>query len=126
MRKIEHDNHCKQIADKIRLYAQGCYFCPMCSEEYEEGDTCPKCGEDLEPQGLIDFFNEALDIEYRIGSDREYRSVCIMIAFGGPNIYVDTGSRKVELYWWNEEGEAFLDGEVVDAIDEFMEELYNC
>lgn len=126
MKKAEHNEHCKHIADKLKLYAQGCYRCPMCGEEYEEGDTCPKCGEDLEPQSLIDYFTDALDIEYRIGSDREYRSARIMVAFGGPNIYIDTKSGKVELYWWNEEGESWIDDEVVNAIDEFMEELYNC
>lgn len=127
MKKAEHNNHCKHIAETLAKYVNGIMAkCPNCGEIFENSETCPYCEEDLEEQGIIDYFYDSLDIEYRIGSNREYRSACIMVAFGGPNIYIDTRSKKVELYWWNEEGEAYLDSEVVDAIDEFMEELYNC
>lgn len=127
MKKIEHNNHCTQIAETLKKYADGrMAICPNCGKVFEDAEACPYCEEDLEEQGVIDYFADALDIEYRIGSDKEYRSARIMIAYGGPNIYIDTQSGKVELYWWNEEGEAWIDDEVVDAINEFMEELYNC
>ena len=127
MRKIEHDNHCKQIAETLAKYVDGVMAkCPNCGEVFENAETCPYCEEELEEQGIIDYFEDALDIEYRIGSDKGYRSCKILVAFGGPSIYIDTQSGKVELYWWNEEGEAWIDDKVVNAIDEFMEELYNC
>lgn len=126
MKKIEHNNHCTQIAETLKKYALGCYRCPNCGQEFDDEGECPTCEEDLEPQSLFDYFEDALDIEYRVGSDKEYRSCRILIAYGGPNIYIDTKSGKVELYWWNEEGEAFIDDEVIEAIDELMEELYNC
>ena len=127
MKKIEHNNHCTQIAENLKKYADGRMAkCPNCGEVFEDSENCPYCEEELEEQSLFDYFEDALDIEYRIGSDREYRSARIMIACGGPNIYIDTQSGKVELYWWNEEGEAWIDDEVVDVINEFLEELYNC
>ena len=49
-----------------------------------------------------------------------------MVACGGPNIYVDTGSGQVELYWWGDSAKWGIDRNAVVAIDEAFEELFNC
>lgn len=46
-----------------------------------------------------DFLQDALDIEFRMGSDREYRSGEVLVAFGGPNIRVDTSDNSVRGAW---------------------------
>jgi hypothetical protein len=48
-----------------------------------------------------------------------------MIACGGPNIYVDTASKAVELYWWGDRASYLLLSDTVDAIDECFSELFN-
>ena len=108
----ENREHCKNIADNLEMFAEGnAYKCPHCGEvhkmtayeetehENESGETCytcPNCSEeieesDLEAVSIYDYFTgDIYDIEYRIGSDRQYRSVSLMVACGGPNIYIDT------------------------------------
>ena len=143
----ENFEHCKRIGDTLEEYAHGnMYKCPHCGEIHtftdyestehtnEEDDifyTCPACEEDiieneLEAVSFYDYFNDVFDIEYRVGSDRQYRSAKIMIACGGPNIYIDTADHAVKLYWWNERAEYGLSSYTCEQIDQYFEELYNC
>ena len=133
----ENRNHCKRIAQTVEAYANGEYFrCPECGEEYHTpenlGDKfkCPHCGEviefnDLEFLGIWDYMSDILDIDYVVSRDREYRSCKILVAWGGPNIYIDTASAMVKLYWWTEYAEYPLSYDARDAIDEWAEEYWN-
>ena len=143
----ENRNHCKRIAEDLELYASGsAYKCPHCGEvyameKYEEsehddalGDTrynCPCCKtelyeSDLESVGLYDYFDDALDVEFSCSSKKEYRSVRIMVAWGGPSIYIDTASKAVELYWWTDRASYPLLSDTVDALDEWAEDYWRC
>lgn len=142
--KTDRENweHCKAIALDIDKVAEGsAYRCPHCGEiifwdddQYNDEDalyTCPECGEtfdecDLEPVSLYDYFSDVYDIEYRIGSDRQFRSVRLMVACGGPNIYIDTASGNVELYWWTDRVSYSLSSDTIDAINAEFEEIYAC
>lgn len=105
----ENREHCKRIAEEIEAIAEGKFYrCPDCGELYEIDDdtdddgphTCPNCDSEIEyPEQatLYDYFSDVYDIEYRISGNGEFRSVRLMVACGGPNIYVDTGSQAVEL-----------------------------
>lgn len=98
-------------------------------EYYPEEEGAEQWGEEvdeLEQLGLIDYFNDCLDIEYRVGSDRKYRSCRVLVAWGGPNIYIDSGSGNVELYWWGEGGSWPLDNYTRQQMDELFEELFMC
>lgn len=84
----------------------------------------------LEPGDVVtfyDYFNDVLDIDYIVGSDREtLRGVRLMVTCGGPNVYVNTFNNKIELYWWSEYAEAWLPSEVADAITETFQEYWDC
>lgn len=133
----ENNSHCERIAENVADYAAGCvYRCPECGHTFtapEDCETyrCPECEwvadlEDYEQLSLYDYLEDCLDIEYRCNSSRDYRSVQIMVACGGPNIYLDTASGKVELYWWSDRAEYPLGREAVAALDEWAEEYWNC
>ena len=138
----DNRKHCENIAKDLEAYANASvYRCPKCeaiiewdNENYNEENakyTCPECDatfdeSDLESLSLYDYFEDCYDIEYRIGSDRRLRSVCIMVACGGPNIYIDTASRAVELYWWGDRASYPIDKDVCDEIDYYFEEIFNC
>lgn len=143
----ENRNHCKRIAEDLELYASGsAYKCPHCGEvhdmsDYEETEhenedgctcyTCPNCCEeieedDLEAVSLYDYFEDCLDIEYRVGSDKEYRSVSVMVTCGGPNIYIDTEEKAVLLYWWSDRARYYLSSDAVDAVDDWAREYWEC
>lgn len=141
----ENRDHCKRIVENLELYASGCaYKCPECGEVYEidedHGFTqinngthykCPCCKEeifesDLEAVGIWDYMSDVLDVEFSVSNKKEYRSVRIMVACGGPNIFIDTASKEVELYWWTDSASYPLSSDAVDAIDEWAEEYWMC
>ena len=82
---------------------------------------------DVYPVSLFEWLGDNVyDIEYTVGSDKEYRSVRIMIACGGPNIYLNTRTKDVELYWWSESARYPMPYSVIDMIDSIYEELFEC
>lgn len=134
----ENRAHCKHIANELESYAEGhVYRCPECGEEIRMPDSvgdkyrCPHCHnvadvEDYEQLSVYDFLSDVYDIEYRIGGDGEYRSVKIMVACGGPNIYIDTAEAAVKLYWWSDRAEYLISYAARDAVNEWAEELWGC
>ena len=48
--------------------------------QYEAGDIL----------SAWDYLNDALDIEYTVNGAKEYRGASILVAFGGPNITINT------------------------------------
>lgn len=131
--------HCKSIAMALEDYANGLvYKCPNCGEiitvnEDWTGDDyiCPDCGNhhrdnEMEELTLWDYFEDVYDVEYRVGSDLKLRSVCVMVACGGPNIYIDTGSRQVELYWWGDRASYSIDYDVCIQVDDYFQEILDC
>jgi hypothetical protein len=139
--KNENREHCKAIAERLEAVANGrMYRCPVCGEFVEDNNLFCGCGEqvdligdeenDIEPWesvSLWDYFEGGVyDIEYRVNAEREYKSVRIMIACGGPNIFIDTAARAVELYWWTDRANYLIDADTCDIIDEYFEELFQC
>lgn len=138
--KNENFEMCKSIAHEVEAYAEGnVYRCPECGETFRndtsafdpetETYTLPcGCSTDEEPEqlSLYDYFEDLLDIDWILNSQKEYKACRILVAFGGPNIYIDTLSGYVELYWWNETARYKLLSETVSAIDEWAEEWWNC
>ena len=73
---------------------------------------------------LRSYFDDALDIEYRIGGGCEYRSVAITITSGGPHIEIDTGDRAVKIWWNDEKAQWSINVETVDVIDAIFSSYY--
>lgn len=130
----ENTRHCKTIADVIEAYANGRVFrCPDCGEivtidndvDINDIEICPECGAELEQLTVWDYFDDYYNIEYRCDNYKEYTSVEIMIACGGPNIYVDTAEKAVKLYWWTESAKWCLTSNTCEQIDEMFKELFD-
>lgn len=136
----ENTEHCKRIAEDVEAYAGGeIRKCPVCGEEIrredwdEVGDAfkCPECGhiadpDDFEPKTIWDYLSDVYNVEFRVDSSKELRSVQIMVACGGPNIYLDTASRCVELYWWSDRAHWPMNYMAVEALDEWAEDYWGC
>ena len=136
----ENTAHCEHIAKEADAYASGhVRKCPDCGEEIHRTDwdeigdlfKCPSCGAVGDPEwwdvlSVWDFLADALDVAFVVGSDKRYRSTRIMVACGGPNIYLDTASKDVELYWWTESARWPLSYEAVEALDDWAEEYWGC
>lgn len=137
----ENRQHCVQIAETLEQIANGqMYRCPECGEfihesqfDAAEGEpVCPCCKaeeitfDDCEQVSFFDYFTDnVLDVEYRLNAERQFKSVRLMVACGGPNAFIDTGACEVQLYWWTDRESCPIDPEACDAINECLEELYS-
>ena len=82
---------------------------------------------DVENEGeftAFDYLQDALDIEYIVNSKKEYLGARVLVAFGGPNIWINTRSGVVEGYWWGDRATATFTDNL--GLDEALQELYNC
>jgi len=84
-------------------------------DQYQDGDIISG----------FDYLADALDIEYTISSTGEYRGSRILVAFGGPNIWINTGLSLVEASWWGESVMIHFHSDAM-GIDETCEELFQC
>lgn len=84
-------------------------------------------GRDIESEGefsAFDYLQNALDIEYIVNGKGEYLGARVLVAFGGPNIWVDTRRGIVEGAWWGKHATAsFKDGL---GLDDALSELWAC
>lgn len=76
--------------------------------------------------GFPRYFEDALDIEYRVDSQLCYKGAIITVAVGGPAIYIDTWAGEVQGFWWNDTARANIWRKVADQIDDMFEDYFNC
>lgn len=136
----ENTAHCKAIANDIDDYVSGnIRTCPHCGETIQRNEwdmfwfQCPECGVDSDPdtwdqKSVWDYLSDVYNVEFRVsGKNADYpNSVQIMIACGGPNIYLDTATKDVELYWWTEKARWPLSYAAVEALDEWAAKYWGC
>ncbi len=132
---MDCENRVKYIAEQLDdIFAGIAYYCPACGEthtlqpnEYDEDShACPACGEVMEPMTFYDYFEDNLGMEVTadVYDPTQVKYGRILVAFGGPNIYVDTGDEEVQLYWCPTVAKADIRHEVAQAIDEYIQEVW--
>lgn len=84
--------------------------------------------EDGETQTSFDYLQGALDFNWILNSDRTLKGARILVAFGGPNIWIDTTKGIVEGYWWGDNftSEYDTNSEFARDLDDALETLFNC
>lgn len=84
--------------------------------------------EDGETQTAFDYLQDALDFNWILNSDRTLKGARILVAFGGPNIWIDTNKGIVEGYWWGDNftSEYDTNSEFARDLDEALETVFNC
>lgn len=141
--KKENYEHCRRIIESMEAYYNGFVYSYngeeydtnemelVENEEGEEGYIIE--GEfvsvdDMEQLSLWNYFSDddIYDIKYTIDGNKEYCGVRLMVACGGPNIYINTVSGDVELYWWGDDAKASMSSDLIREIDTIWEEYYNC
>lgn len=115
------DSIAKDINDGIEITKDGDYShliddCNGDDGDYKEGDYL----------SAVDYTQDVLDIEYIVSRDKSYKSARLLVAFGGPNIWIDLNDEKVKGYWWGDYAEANIYGDFMREIEQWIEELYNC
>ena len=67
---------------------------------------------------------DALDINYTVDAKGEYLGANILMAFGGPNIWVDTRYDRIDGYWGGEH--IWLSYNDAHDLHGQCEDLYEC
>lgn len=132
---------CKDIAETLEMYVNGqmvrCFECGEIMDDNElytddkRIDKCPCCGatlddDTLEQLDLLDYLDGVLDIQItRSGLDRDGNivGVRLLVAFGGPTIWVDTLRGLVTLNWWTDHAECEIDWRTCDLINDEIAEI---
>ena len=76
------------------------------------------------PNGF-DYLEDALDIQYITDSKKNYLGARVLVAFGGPNIWINTKEKTIEGYWWGQTEFSYYTEDNLD-LDFCLEEIYNC
>ena len=101
-------NHVKHIVNQI-----------------EQGFSDDELNDDDEPMSAFDYLQDALDIEYIVNGKREVLGARILVAFGGPNIWINTRTKQVEGYWWGDKCIMSYDQDNI-GLDDAIETLWSC
>jgi len=82
---------------------------------------------DQEPGDMMyasDYLSDVLDIQYIVTGSGDYLGARILVAFGGPNIWINTQSGVVEGYWWGDSAFSSFTDNI--GLDDFLEEMWSC
>ena len=92
----------------------------------ENRDYVKRIADELEEKGVYCFFEDEdiYDIEFSVDSNLQFRSARVMIACGGPNIYINSRSGSVDLYWWEDEEHWYLSSDCKSAVENYFREMY--
>lgn len=106
---MSHDiqEHVKSIANKL-------------TEGFADDDL----NYDGEQMSAYDYLNDALDVEYIVNFKGEYLGARVLVAFGGPNIWINTRTKTVEGHWWGDSAFASFEDNI--GLDDAIEEVWNC
>ena len=95
---------CKRIADDITN--------PVDNSEH---------GEDA---SVASWMQDVYDIEWITHQDKTYKAARLLVAGGGPNIWVNLQTNTVDGYWGTDKCSwGFVDN---IGLDDYLEELYAC
>lgn len=94
-------------------------------DKIEAGWTEEEERENGEAMSGFDYLQDALDIQYIVNGKREYLGARVLVAFGGPNIWINTQTKTVEGYWWGDSFSATYQSDAFD-LDDCLETLWSC
>ena len=104
---------CKRIADDITEKAITRY------NGYETDHD-----EDDEGTLASRFMDHVYDIRYIVDREKRYLGAELMVAGGGPNIWVNLDTKYVEGYWGGDRVNVPFTDNL--GLDDYLEELYGC
>ena len=107
-------------------------YCPECGNDLdyetfdEVSDPCCMCEEYYsQMMSGLDYLTDVFDIQYIVNGKAEYLGARVLVAFGGPNIWVDTRRQTVEGAWWGDHHTESYHTDAMD-IDNACREVFSC
>lgn len=100
--------------------------CKMIAKQIETGDYDFDTNySDDEYPNAYDYLSDALEIEYVRDRQGNYRGAIVLVAFGGPNIWIDTYWKEVRGAWWGDRCTVSYHRDEL-GLDDALEELMSC
>ena len=101
---------CKNIADGITN--------PVISNDEQEDGSVEQHG------GASEWMQDVYDIRYIVDREKRYMGAELMVAGGGPTIWVNLYTKEVEGYWGTDRVQwAFQDNL---GLDDYCQDMYGC
>ena len=94
--------------------------------EIQLRDQCKHIAETISTplEDVHEWMNDVYDIQWITNQDHKYQGARLLVAGGGPNIWVNMNTHEVEGYWWGDHCKVpFVDNL---QLDEYLEELHAC
>jgi len=82
-------------------------------DDYDEADSA------------LSWLSDALDVEWTTHADKTFKGARILVAFGGPNIWVNTMTNEVEGFWSGDPPVKLYFG-LNDELEEACSEWFAC
>jgi hypothetical protein len=101
---------CKSIADGITN--------PVISNDEQEDGSVEQHG------GASEWMEGVYDVRYLVDREKKYMGAMLLVAGGGPTIWVNTWTKEVEGYWAGDRCTHYFRDEI--GLDDYNEEMYNC
>ena len=114
----------RRIAEDLDAYAEGRAYSDEDGEEHIVPDLGEDVPDDWEPRGMWDYFEDIYNTRYVVDDNLDYVGARVMVACGGPNIWIDTYNQTVDLYWGGDHVSYELWSSTTDEIDEIFREQY--
>lgn len=89
-----------------------------------ENEFSDELNQDGQEFNVSDYLTDCLDIEWILHSDKTFKGARVLVAGGGPNIWVNTVTNEVEGYWWGDKCIMSFNDNV--GLNEALSELFNC
>ena len=87
-------------------------------------DQCKHIAETISTplEDVHEWMEGVYDIEWITTQDHKYKSARLLVAGGGPNIWVNTQTCTVDGYWWGDTYKHRFEDNL--GLDEYLEELH--
>ena len=92
----------------------------MCAEI---ADSITHCSGGKE-RSASDWMDNTYAIRYLVDQDKSFMGAQIMVAGGGPTIWVDTFTKEVRGYWGTDRVQWYFQDNL--GLNDYCEELYGC
>ena len=97
-------------------------MCKDIAEEITEGKTQEYIREPEIELTAEKFMDHVYDIRYIVDREKRYMGAELMVAGGGPNIWVNLDTKYVEGYWGGDKVEQPFTDNI--GLDDYCEEMY--
>ncbi len=91
-----------QVLSIVRDIEQGrqCESCTECGADLGPSSFCPECeAHNSDTMSDFAYLADVLEVNWVLDRNREFLGARLLVAFGGPHIWIDTSKQTVEGHW---------------------------